>query len=254
MNHKEKMLLLTDKKYPLSAKYDPEWIYNNRNGSQSLWLIEGLCQIMDLTPGMKVLDLGCGNAITSIFLAKEYGVSVFAVDVINPTENLARIKDFNLENQVFPIQAEAHRLPFPKGFFDAIISINSYQFFGTADNYTSDYLSHLLKPGGQLGLVLFGPEKEFNGAVPDVLKDSWWPDFYFFHSLEWWKWHIEKSRLFDLRIGDDMNGDGVRITHIWSKVMDHFDESPTYDIMRWNRMVFIRNSYSANDFRLSKHI
>ena len=33
MTHEEKMKLLIDEKYPLSAKYDPEWIYENKMGS-----------------------------------------------------------------------------------------------------------------------------------------------------------------------------------------------------------------------------
>ena len=67
LNHKEKMTMMSDEKYALAAKYDPEWIYENRNGGQCLWLVESLSRILTLTPGMKVLDLGCGNAITSIF-------------------------------------------------------------------------------------------------------------------------------------------------------------------------------------------
>lgn len=245
---------MKDVKYPLAAKYDSEWIYENRNGGQCLWLIEGLSRIMKLQPGMKVLDLGCGSALTSIFLAKEFGVTVFAVDLVRPDENQKRIIEAGVENLVFPIQADAHRLPFATGFFDAIVSINSYQFFGTADNYTSDCLSHVLKPDGQFGMALFGPDKEFDKEVPEFLKPSWWPDFYFFHSLDWWKWQIEKTGLFDFITGDDFNGDGVRITHLWSKIMDHYDESPTKDVMRWNRLLFSRNQLDANDLRTAKHI
>ena len=46
MTHEEKMKLLIDEKYPLSAKYDPEWIYENKMGCQCLWLVESLSQIM----------------------------------------------------------------------------------------------------------------------------------------------------------------------------------------------------------------
>lgn len=81
MTHEEKMNLLIDGKYPLSAKYDPEWIFENKMGCQCLWLAESLSQIMILKPGMRVLDMGCGNALTSIFLAKEFGVTVFANDL-----------------------------------------------------------------------------------------------------------------------------------------------------------------------------
>ena len=43
-------------------------------GPNPLWLLEELCEHMNLTPGMKILDMGCGKGLTSVFLAKEYGV------------------------------------------------------------------------------------------------------------------------------------------------------------------------------------
>jgi cyclopropane fatty-acyl-phospholipid synthase-like methyltransferase len=251
MTHSEKMSLLIDEKYPLAAKYDPEWMYENKMGCQCLWLAESLSRAMTLKPGMRVLDMGCGKALTSIFFAKEFGVTVFANDLwISPDENWDRIRKAGVENLVFPIKGEAHDLPYAKGFFDAIISINSFQFFGTADTYLSDYMAHLLRPDGEFGLVVWGPDKEFNGKVPDSMEKSWWPDFYYFHSLDWWRWHFEKTNLFEFVMGDDMDGDGVRITHQWAKVMDKYDEMHNSMAMRWNRMVARRNSAQADDFRV----
>lgn len=254
LNYKEKMALMSDEKYPLAAKYDPEWIYENRNGGQCLWLAESLSRILTLTPGMKVLDLGCGNAITSIFLANEFGVTVYAVDLVSPDENHLRIQEAGVADLVIPIQADAHRLPFATGFFDVVIAINSYQFFGTADHFATNHLSRFLRPGGRLGVVLFGPDREFEGKVPAFMESSWWPDFYFFHSLDWWKWHLLKTGLFDCEQADDLDGDGVRVTHLWSKIMDHFEESPTGEVMRWNRLVFRRNNLNPEDLRTDKHI
>jgi cyclopropane fatty-acyl-phospholipid synthase-like methyltransferase len=43
---------------------------------------------MAVEPGMRVLDLGCGRAITSVFLAREFGARVWAADMwIDPTPN-----------------------------------------------------------------------------------------------------------------------------------------------------------------------
>ena len=39
---------------------------------------------MPIEPGMKVLDLGCGKAMSSIFLAREFRVSVWATDLWIP--------------------------------------------------------------------------------------------------------------------------------------------------------------------------
>ncbi len=251
LTHAEKMKLMVDDRYPLAAKYDPEWMFENKMGGHCLWLAESLSRIMELKPGMRVLDMGCGTALTSIFLAKEFGVTVFANDLwVSPDDNFVRICEAGVQNLVFPIKAEAHSLPYARNFFDAIISINSFQFFGTASTYLADEMAHLLRPGGQFGLVVWGPDKEFNGKVPDFMEKEWWPDFYYFHSLDWWRWHFEQTRLFEFVAGDDMGGDGVWITQQWAKIMDRFTTLANSGIMRWNRMVMKRNHAQADDFRI----
>jgi cyclopropane fatty-acyl-phospholipid synthase-like methyltransferase len=37
--------------------------------------------------------------------------------------------------QVTAVRAEAHTLPFGKDSFDAIVSIDAFEYFGTADGY-----------------------------------------------------------------------------------------------------------------------
>lgn len=61
------------KRFERSAKYDKGWIDENKMGPNPIWLMEEPCEHMKLEKGMKILDLGCGKAITSIFLAKEFG-------------------------------------------------------------------------------------------------------------------------------------------------------------------------------------
>jgi cyclopropane fatty-acyl-phospholipid synthase-like methyltransferase len=50
-------------------------------GPNSMKIIEELSESLKLEKGMRVLDLGCGKGLTSIFLAKEYDVTVFATDL-----------------------------------------------------------------------------------------------------------------------------------------------------------------------------
>ena len=111
-SNEEKLKLIVDAKYPRSARYSPEWMYENKMGCQCLWLVESLSRIMELKPGMRVLDMGCGKAMTSIFLAKEFGVTVFANDLwISPSENWVRVCEAGMQSLVFPIYGEAHALP-----------------------------------------------------------------------------------------------------------------------------------------------
>jgi cyclopropane fatty-acyl-phospholipid synthase-like methyltransferase len=123
--------LLRHDRFPLSSKYDPAWIVENEMGPNVLWLTEFLCEAMDLVPGMRVLDLGCGKGLSSIFLAKEFDVQVWATDLWIPaTDNLRRIREANLENRVFPLQADARNLPFADEFFDAIVSVDAFESSG----------------------------------------------------------------------------------------------------------------------------
>ncbi len=68
-----------------------------------------------------------GTALTSTFLAREYDVQVWAVDLwTKPTENWQRIQEGGLAGQVHPIYADARSLPFAEGFFDAIVSLGAF--------------------------------------------------------------------------------------------------------------------------------
>lgn len=74
-----------------SAKCDPDWMLDNQMGPNAIWLMEWLCEALELTPGMRVLDLACGKAMRSIFLAREFGVQVGASDLwISPDSNWRR--------------------------------------------------------------------------------------------------------------------------------------------------------------------
>lgn len=218
---KEKKKAIINHKYPLAAKYDPEWQLENEMGSPCLWLTEAVAQKMNLKSGMKVLDMGCGKAVSSIFLAKEYGVQVFATDLwISASENQKRIEEAGVDHLVFPIHAEAHSLPYAEDFFDAVLCINSYQFYGTADTYFNQYFGKLIKQGGEIGFALFGIYKEFDDLVPGYLKEHWWNDFYYFHSLDWWKRHFKRCGSVDIQFSDDFNGDGNDIAMKWESIPD----------------------------------
>ena len=83
---------------PRASAWDPEWVWHHQMGPTNLWLAELLATEMQLHPGMRVLDMGCGTAATSLFLALEYDVEVWAADLwIDPTDNLARIREAGLD-------------------------------------------------------------------------------------------------------------------------------------------------------------
>ena len=194
--------------FPRSSKYDPQWMIDNQMGPNVIWLTEALSQCLDLRPGMRVLDLGCGRAISSIFLAKEFGVQVWATDLwISASENLDRIAAADVADQVHPIHAEAHTLPFAEEFFDVVVSMDAYHYFGTEDLYLGTHLQKLAKPGGVLGIVVPGLREEFEGDPPEYLLPYWEWDFCSFHSPAWWRRHWEKSGMVTVDLADFITAD-----------------------------------------------
>ena len=209
------------KEYPKTRKYEKDWINENRMGPNPVLLLEELCEQLDLRPGMKVLDMGCGKGLTSIFLAKEFGVIVFANDLwISATDNLRRFREADVDNLVFPIHAEAHALPYANGFFDVAVFVDSYHYYGACEHYFPCVYSKLVKPGGQFGIVVPGYTKEYENGHPDshwdfILKqrekaksevwlpnqnsdELWGEDMFTFHSKEWWRNMWNKTRLVDI--------------------------------------------------------
>src|SRR4051812_6301744 len=161
-------------RFPRSSKYHPDWVLAGMgSATNALWLTEWLCESLDLRPGMRVLDLGCGRAMSSVFLRREFGVEVWAADLwFSPTENLQRVRDAGVADGVFPIRADARALPFAAEFFDAIVSIDSYFYYGTDDMYLS-HLARLVRPGGPIGIAQAGVMRELDGEVPAHLR-AWW--------------------------------------------------------------------------------
>src|SRR6266516_1578216 len=101
--------LLSDR-FPRSSRYHPDWVIANAMGSNVLWLTEWLASAMDLRPGTRVLDLGCGQAASSIFLAREFGVQVWATDLwVGASDNLSRIRDAGLEDRKSTRLNSSHR-------------------------------------------------------------------------------------------------------------------------------------------------
>jgi cyclopropane fatty-acyl-phospholipid synthase-like methyltransferase len=205
--------------FPRSATYDPEWVIENQIGPNVLWLTEFLSQVMKLEPGMRVLDLGCGRATSSIFLAKEFGLQVWATDLwIKASDNWARVRAAGLEDQVFPIHAEARTLPFADDFFDAIISMDAYHYFGTDDLYLG-YLVRFVRPGGEIGIVVPGLQHEFTNGPPEYLQPHWDWDFCCFHTPEWWRGHWEKTGKVEVELADRLP-DGWKHWLKWLGVLE----------------------------------
>ena len=125
-------------RYPRANAYDPSWVFANEMGPNALWLMEWLCAAVDLQPGMRALDMGCGRAMSS-----------------------------------------------------------------TDDTYLGSFHQYV-RPGGPIGIVVPGLTRELPAAgVPEHLRGFWDPkECFSFHSLAWWRRHLDQSQVLDLETAD----------------------------------------------------
>lgn len=196
--------------FPRSNAYDPDWVMSNQMGPNALWLLEWLLEAMPLPAGpLRVLDLGCGRAMTSVFLARELRARVWAADLwVSPDENWRRAVAAGVGDLVCPVRAEAHALPFAEGFFDAVVSVDAYQYFGTDDLYLG-YLSRFVRPGGPIGVVVAGLTHDFEGPVPEHLtrpqangKVFWEEECACFRTAAWWRALWARTRRVSVDLAD----------------------------------------------------
>lgn len=182
-------------RFPRASSYDPAWTFRNLMGPNCLWLAEDLARRLNLAPGQRVLDLGCGAAPTSIFLAREYGVEVWAADLwIDPDGNAARAAEAGVGERLFPLRTEARSLPFAHGFFDAVVSVDAFHYFGTDLRYLS-YLAQYVKPGGAIAMASPANSLDPDDAPPPSreLFAELGADWFTFRSADWWRRHWSRT-------------------------------------------------------------
>lgn len=205
-------------RYPRSSAWCPGWAFHNSMGPINLWGTEALSRRLALRPGARVLDLGCGAASSSIFLAMEFGVEVWATDLwIDPEDNRRRIEGAGMAAQVFPHRAEARQLPFEAGFFDAVVSIDAYHYFGTEVRYLS-YLSQFVREGGVIGIVVPGnavdPDDPAAVRLDPSLEVQFGADWFTFRSAAWWRRHWSYTSCVDVEYAGMVDG-GMDDWHRW---------------------------------------
>src|SRR5690349_16908754 len=82
-------------------------------GPHPLWQLEDILPALVLEPGSRVLDLGCGRGATSVFLARECGVTVTACDLWVSLEELEAVfRETGVERSVTAVNADVRQLPF----------------------------------------------------------------------------------------------------------------------------------------------
>jgi cyclopropane fatty-acyl-phospholipid synthase-like methyltransferase len=165
-------------------------------GPHPLWQLEGLLADLQLQPGDRVLDLGCGRGATSVFLAREAQVDVVAVDLWVGEDELRAVVDAaGVGDRVSVVQGDVRDLHFRDGDFDAVVSIDAFEYFGT-DVHLLPTLLRVLRPGGGIGMTTPALSQDpYEQAPPAAVSALVGWEAAAWHSPEWWRRHWELTGL-----------------------------------------------------------
>lgn len=176
--------------YIRSQKYNSAELQSKIMGPNPIKLEEELLLDCKIASGSVVCDLGSGQGLTSVFLVKEYGFIVYATDLwSDPADNRKFFNEMGLsDQQITPVKADATNLPFEKEFFDAIISTDSYNYFGRDPEFLDKKLLPYVKCGGYIYIALPGMKKDCHNDLPSELLLSWTPEqLDYMHDIVYWK-------------------------------------------------------------------
>ncbi|AJE41049.1 SAM-dependent methyltransferase [Streptomyces nodosus] len=142
--------------------------------------LELVCRKLDLRPGLRLLDVGCGWGSMAVHAAREHGVSVVGVTLSQEQAVYARkrVADEGLTDRV-EIRVQDYR-DVADGPYDAISSIGMAEHVGAERylEYARD-LHALLKPGGRLlnHQIARRPQRDESSYSVDPFIDAYvFPD------------------------------------------------------------------------------
>lgn len=158
-------------------------------GPYSTIILDELINNYENSNKIRILDLGCGKGLTSIILAEKFkNAEIFAVDLwVEADENYKFFKKECLEDRIIPLNLSAEKMPFANKYFDIIVSIDAYHYFGTDKLFFKEKIKPYIKDNGLVFIAVPGIKKDCE-KVPDELKRFISDDDYkFFKSINYWK-------------------------------------------------------------------
>ena len=174
----------------------------------------------------KILDLGCGKGLTSMFLANEVGATIYANDLwIKAEDNLKQFTEWNIQDCVIPSCEDASNLSFEKEMFDALFSVDAYHYFAGKKGFFQEKILPFVRKGGVVYIAIPGIKEEFEGRQKDLLKDWLGDESDLLHSCNWWKQII----------GKDNNMESV---DVWE--MNNFS-------LAWDSWLTVNNEFAMGD-------
>ena len=120
-------------------------------------ITEQTLAMMNLKPGERVLDLGCGTGWTSRMIAKAVANGdrpgqVVGLDVADEMIRRARAASVDHENVMF-ILGSALEIPWEENHFDKVLSVESFYYYADQERALAE-LFRVLAPKGELYILI----------------------------------------------------------------------------------------------------
>lgn len=117
-------------------------------------LLKTICDELDIKPGEKILEAGCGTGNLAIKI-KERGGNVIGLDNCKEALEIYKKKDPNAKTVLADLR---EKLPFPDNYFDKIACNNTLYILPKEKHlFTLKEFYRILKPGGKI--VIVNPKK-----------------------------------------------------------------------------------------------
>src|ERR1700716_634181 len=113
---------------------------------------------MDLRPGERILDLGCGSGWATRLLARIVGEGpqsfgqVVGVDISDEMIRQARAASKEFDNVMFVVGSSA-QIPWEENFFDKVLSVESFYYYPDQDRTLAE-LFRVMAPHGRLFILI----------------------------------------------------------------------------------------------------
>jgi arsenite methyltransferase len=135
-----------------------------------LQLTGQLGRMLGLGPASRVLDVACGKGTTAVFLAKEFGCEVFAIDFgeqnVAAARSLAQGEQVDSRVQFEP--GDAENLPFADEAFDAVICECAFCTFPDKVASAREFF-RVLRKGGHVGISDLTRERTLPAELDGLL-------------------------------------------------------------------------------------
>jgi ubiquinone/menaquinone biosynthesis C-methylase UbiE len=146
------------------------WLMGESFHPGGLALTERLGGQLELNSGIRVLDVASGRGASALFLAERFGCRVAGIDLgaTNVAAANAEARARGLDHLVTFELADAERLPFEDGAFDAVICECAFCLFPDKVAAARE-MARVLRSGGAFGLTDLAREGELPPGLDGLM-------------------------------------------------------------------------------------